>query len=68
MKEEATVEESAQPSRMANLKALGVSKLLRLTENVKDCGSVEPKCPQYLIFLLGSQTCLHVCRTTDLQP
>ena len=46
MKEEATVEESAQPSRMANLKALGVSKLLRLTENVKDCGSVEPKCPQ----------------------
>lgn len=46
---------------------LGVSKLLRLRENVEDCGPVEPQCPQYLIFLWGAK---HVCtsRTTDLQP
>ena len=52
------MEESAQPSRMANSKALGVSKLLRLRENVEDCGSVEPQCPQYLIFLWGAK---YVC-------
>ena len=56
--EATTVEESAQALRMANSKALGVSKRLRLTENVEDCGSVEPQCPQYLISLLGGQTCL----------
>lgn len=56
--EATTVEESAQALRMENSKALGVSKRLRLTENVEDCGSVEPQCPQYLISLLGGQTCL----------